>query len=245
LADELAATLPTPTPLPPPLARGPRTKGEGASFGSDQSGIVVALRRARELSPGDARYRAELALRRAGTKEEQEAASDERYMVPSQTILSRRQGMPKEGTVPDVADRQLYWLRAVVTRADKRISQLIQYAREIVIRAANARRAVRRDPGRGRSHGNSARAGASQRWWHRVSSGRAQRGNATAHSLARTRAGRCRRGGDPHVDESAHWRPWRCAVLLSRLLRLARRRTRSRTTRWSSMRRRSIRFTST
>ncbi|WP_394837723.1 hypothetical protein LVJ94_12495 [Pendulispora rubella] len=98
-----------------------------------KANVVGALQRARELSPGDAKYRAELALRRTGTKEEREAASDERYMVPSQTVLSRRQGAPKAGAVPDVADRQLYWLRAVVTHADKRVSQLIQYGREIVI----------------------------------------------------------------------------------------------------------------
>ena len=143
LADELAASpLPSASPKGEG-ANGPPSaspKGEGAkglpsaSAGANPQGaVVVALQRARELSPGDARYRAELALRRAGTKEEQEAASDERYMVPSQTILSRRQGAPKAGTAPDVADRQLYWLRAVVTHADKRISQLIQYAREVVI----------------------------------------------------------------------------------------------------------------
>ncbi len=92
---------------------------------------TTALQRARELAPGDAHYRAELALRREGAQAE--ASRDERYLVPSQTILARRQGAPKPGTAPDVADRQLYWLRAVVSHADQRVSQLIQYGREVVI----------------------------------------------------------------------------------------------------------------
>ncbi|WP_394826917.1 transglutaminase domain-containing protein [Pendulispora albinea] len=95
--------------------------------------VAKALERARALAPGEARYRAQLALGSKGERDEKGAASDERYLVPSQTILARRQGVPKSGTAPDVADRQLYWLRAVVTRADKRISQLIQYGREVVI----------------------------------------------------------------------------------------------------------------
>jgi tetratricopeptide (TPR) repeat protein len=93
---------------------------------------VAALKRARQLEPGEARYRAELALREPKSGSEGQA-SDERYLVPSQTILAKRLGAPAAGTTPDVADRELYWLRAVVGHADKRISQLIQYGREIVI----------------------------------------------------------------------------------------------------------------
>jgi hypothetical protein len=35
--------------------------------------------------------------------------------------------------VPDVADRELHWLRAVVMHADRRVSEMVHYAREIVI----------------------------------------------------------------------------------------------------------------
>jgi hypothetical protein len=100
--------------------------------------VVVALRRARELAPGDAKYRAELALRtgaggKAGApKPAPEAGDDERWLAPIATILARRKGVPEKGP-PDVADRELHWLRAVRMHADNRVSQLIQYAREIVI----------------------------------------------------------------------------------------------------------------
>jgi hypothetical protein len=131
--------------------------------------VAAALRRARELDPGDARYRAELALRAHATSLGGESRDDEKYIVPAQTILGRRLGAapapasalvtskgaaggepaakvappaaPNEapapgasGTVaPDVADRQLHWLRAVVMHPDRRVSEMVHYAREIVI----------------------------------------------------------------------------------------------------------------
>jgi hypothetical protein len=103
-----------------------------AAVGGPQAeqATASALRRARELSPGDARTRAELALRTTGASRG-EARDDEKYMVPSQTLLARRQGVPA-GT-PTVADRELHWLRAVVMHPDARVSQLIHYAREIVV----------------------------------------------------------------------------------------------------------------
>jgi hypothetical protein len=109
LADEIAAT--------------PSPDGEAA--------MNAALRRARELAPGDARYRAEIALRQAGGRDV-EAREDERYLVSPATILARRLGVPAHGA-PDVADRQLHWLRAVVMHPDNRVSTLVHYAREIVI----------------------------------------------------------------------------------------------------------------
>ncbi|MBS2020251.1 MAG: hypothetical protein JST00_45750 [Deltaproteobacteria bacterium] len=103
--------------------------------------VFVALRRARELSPGDAKYRAELAMRASalggkGKQPEQpkpqEARDDERWLTATPTILARRKGVPEKGP-PDVADRELHWLRVVRMHEDNRVSQLIQYAREIVI----------------------------------------------------------------------------------------------------------------
>jgi hypothetical protein len=126
--------------------------------------IAAALRRARELDPGEARYRAELALRTRATVHEAESRDDEKYLVSSQTILARRigaltattavapdgqsraldpaavSGLPPANSlpapsseVPDVADRELHWLRAVVMHPDRRISEMVHYAREVVI----------------------------------------------------------------------------------------------------------------
>lgn len=103
----------------------------------DKDLVLVALRRARELSPGDAKYRAELALRMGrvspgGPQTAPGDHDDERYIADTKTILARRKGVPAKGA-PDVADRELHWLRAVRMHADNRVSQLIHYAREIVI----------------------------------------------------------------------------------------------------------------
>ena len=117
LADEIAAT----SSLTRDHARSPQA----------DAAINAALRRARELAPGEARYRAQLALRRPAG-EGAETRDDERYIVPSQTILARRLGVPARGA-PDVADRELHWLRAVIMHPDNRVSTLIHYAREIVI----------------------------------------------------------------------------------------------------------------
>jgi hypothetical protein len=40
---------------------------------------------------------------------------------------------PADAEAPDVADRELHWLRAVVMHPDRRVSELVHYAREIVI----------------------------------------------------------------------------------------------------------------
>jgi transglutaminase-like putative cysteine protease len=146
--------------------------------GSREGAIAAALRRARELDPGDARTRAELAMRGRAPALEGEATAasarhgqdldardDEKYLVPSQTILARRKGAGSAADVaktapggpsdpaakasppaappgsaeasgvaaPDVADRELHWLRAVIMHPDRRVSELVHYAREVVI----------------------------------------------------------------------------------------------------------------
>ncbi len=139
--------------------------GTAAGDANRDGAIAAALRRARELDPGEARYRAELALR-ATNHASGEARDDEHYLVASDVILARRQG-PRAGSPiadnavgvrtaprgsaagkalatdltsgtpepepPDVADRELHWLRAVVMHPDRRVSELVHYAREIVI----------------------------------------------------------------------------------------------------------------
>ncbi len=101
----------------------------------DQNLVLVALRRARELAPGDAKHRAELALRVRATKTTapEETREDERWLAPTPTILARRKGAPPANVVPTVADRELHWMRVVRVHPDERVSQLIHYAREVVI----------------------------------------------------------------------------------------------------------------
>ncbi len=104
-----------------------------ALFASDASRdhdeAVASLDRARELEPGDARLRAEVALRARG--KERPKLRDERYIVDADVLLAKVKKEPaKKG---EVVDRQPYWLRAVTQHDDRRVSQLIQYAREIVI----------------------------------------------------------------------------------------------------------------
>jgi transglutaminase-like putative cysteine protease len=97
----------------------------------DRTAYLEGLKRARELDPGSARLREELA--RAPAKDgarETDPKRDEQYLVPSETVLARR-GSQEGGN--NVADRELYWLRAVTMHDDARVSQLIQYAREVVI----------------------------------------------------------------------------------------------------------------
>ncbi len=120
--------------------------------------VQAELRRARELDPGEVRYRAELALR-TRTPANDQPRDDEKYLVPSQTILARRLVpapaaapvvhaaaasdpeaksappvvSPAGTEAPDVGDRELHWLRAVVMHPDRRVSELVHYAREIVI----------------------------------------------------------------------------------------------------------------
>lgn len=111
-----------------------RELSEGVAPGSaPPPQIVMALRRARELAPGDVRARAELALRTQGAKSGPEPLDDERYLTATAAILARRKGAPAPGVAPDVADRELHWIRVVRMHKDDRVSQLIQYAREIVI----------------------------------------------------------------------------------------------------------------
>ncbi len=94
----------------------------------------AALARARALDPGDAKRRAEAELRLGGKGEGEgkaRAVGDERWLVAPEAFLARAKAQPaKKG---EVADRQLHWLRAVTLHDDRRVSQLIHYAREIVI----------------------------------------------------------------------------------------------------------------
>lgn len=91
-----------------------------------------ALRRVVALRPGDARAKAELTARESsGPEGGTRGARDERWLVPPATFLARRTAKPAR--VGEVFARQLHWVRAVTLHPDQRVSQLVHYAREIVI----------------------------------------------------------------------------------------------------------------
>lgn len=93
-----------------------------------------ALLRARDLEPGDPMIKAELALRSGNSKDavaSREKMRDEDYLPKPEEFLARARKNPaKKG---EIFDRQLHWVRIVTYHPDKRISQLMHYAREVVI----------------------------------------------------------------------------------------------------------------
>jgi transglutaminase-like putative cysteine protease len=123
LAQMLFAFAPNRAPTFALLARASSDNGAKASE------IAGYLARARDLEPTDARFRSELLLRK-GTQGPA-PGTDEKYIVAPGVFLARRKGVP--AGLSDVADRELHWFRAVRTHADGRVSQLIHYAKEIVI----------------------------------------------------------------------------------------------------------------
>ena len=96
----------------------------------DEGRAEEALVRARELAPEDPSLRAALELR-ARSESDAPFAGDLRYLTPPEVILARKEREPAR--VGHVFARDLHWLRAVTFHPDRRASQLIQYAREIVI----------------------------------------------------------------------------------------------------------------
>jgi len=92
--------------------------------------IKEALLRAQALEPTDAARKAEIALRtRLGG--ESAKMPDEKAIVEPNVFLARGKASPANKA--DVFDRQLHWLRFVTYHPDHRVSQLMHYAREIVI----------------------------------------------------------------------------------------------------------------
>ncbi len=123
-------------------------RGLAASIGAaepnkdDAGRIAAALRRALDLAPGDPETKAELGYRLAARSPSSGAPkaapsrhSDEMHLVDPQVFLSRAKSNPaKRG---EVFDRQVHWVRVVTYHPDKRVSQLMHYAREIVVEPRN------------------------------------------------------------------------------------------------------------
>lgn len=101
----------------------------------------AAIARARELEPSDPSLKAEVSFRTGARAEPAEPGAsqdagrtkmrDEQYIPSPTTFLERARKNPaKKG---EVFDRQLHWVRVVTYHPDKRVSQLMHYAREIVV----------------------------------------------------------------------------------------------------------------
>jgi transglutaminase-like putative cysteine protease len=95
--------------------------------------VTEALTRAQELEPTDASVKAELSLRSPAKPgvETRSKLADEQYIVQPSVFLARAKQKPaRKG---EEFDRQLHWVRAVTYHPDHRVSQLMHYAREIVV----------------------------------------------------------------------------------------------------------------
>lgn len=95
---------------------------------------LASLARARDLEPGDAVLKAEIAFRTDEGAEDsagRKGMRDEQYLVAPSVFLDRARKSPAQKG--QVVDRQLHWLRVVTYHPDKRVSQLMHYSREVVI----------------------------------------------------------------------------------------------------------------
>ena len=116
-------------------ARRAAASAGGSAPGEEESAKATgALGRARDLEPGDPSYKAELAFRLGETSAQapgRKRMADEQHLAAPGVFLARAKESPaKKG---EVVDRQLHWVRVVTYHPDQRVSQLMQYAREIVI----------------------------------------------------------------------------------------------------------------
>ena len=97
--------------------------------------LKATLQRARDLEPSEASLKAEMALRssskQGATGAHASGMRDEAYIEKPEVFLARGRAVPaKKG---EIVDRQLHWVRVVTYHPDKRVSQLMQYSREIFI----------------------------------------------------------------------------------------------------------------
>ncbi|MEZ4441221.1 MAG: transglutaminase domain-containing protein [Polyangiaceae bacterium] len=92
--------------------------------------VIPALERAVELSPQDPRLAAQKRFREGEAPDEPELGEDAPYLVAPDVFLARAAAHP---VGDEVRARQLHWRRVVRLHPDRRVSQLMHYAREIVV----------------------------------------------------------------------------------------------------------------
>jgi transglutaminase-like putative cysteine protease len=104
---------------------------------ANSDAVLALLARASELQPQNTELTAELRFRRGDPSGEPEAGEDAQYIVEPAVFLARAKANPmpgvSDGDQGGVFSRQLHWRRVVRMHADKRVSQLMHYAREIGI----------------------------------------------------------------------------------------------------------------
>ena len=105
----------------------------------------AALERAVELEPSKSQRNAELRFRRGDATQDADAGDDQKYMALPATFLARAKANPAPKT--GVFARQLHWRRVVRMHDDKRVSQLMHYAREIIVPPRTERERYERMPG--------------------------------------------------------------------------------------------------
>jgi len=106
----------------------------GVPLSESPTFALASLARARDLEPGDAMLKAEIAFRSAEGSADaagHKQMRDEQYLVAPTVFLDRARKNPAQKG--QIVDRQLHWLRVVTYHSDKRVSQLMHYSREIVI----------------------------------------------------------------------------------------------------------------
>lgn len=92
---------------------------------------LALYERAAELEPSDARLQAELRFRRGDASQEADPGEDAAYIVDAKVFLARAKAKPAPAT--GLFARQLHWRRVVRMLPDKRVSQMMHYAREIIV----------------------------------------------------------------------------------------------------------------
>ncbi len=106
---------------------------------------LAALERAVELKPSQARLNAELRFRRGDASQAADPGEDGKYIVAAGVFLARAKARPAAKT--GLYSRQLHWRRLVRLHADKRVSQMMHYAREIIVPPRTERERYERLPG--------------------------------------------------------------------------------------------------
>ncbi len=92
---------------------------------------LTALARAAELEPSDTRLHAELRFRRGDDSQDADPGPDAPYIVGAKVFLERAKAKPAPAN--GLFARQLHWRRVVRLHPDKRVSQMMHYAREIIV----------------------------------------------------------------------------------------------------------------
>ncbi|HZF54559.1 MAG TPA: transglutaminase domain-containing protein [Polyangiaceae bacterium] len=109
-------------------------KQDAQTAARERTLATAAVARARDLEPSDPALKSELSFRTSGGAKEaadRVKMRDEQYLPSPSVFLERgRKNPAKKG---EISDRQLHWVRVVTYHPDKRVSQLMHYAREIGI----------------------------------------------------------------------------------------------------------------